>query len=176
MYIAIKVNSADNMNRAKILAEKTLTKRMDEDDFAVMDQSELLDSINTILNALTGVLAGIAAISLLVGGIGIMNIMLVAITERTKEIGLRKSLGATPNDILVQFLIEASVLSGMGGLMGIILGVLGSLALDPLIPAKPTISSIILSFSVSVAVGIIFGVFPAHKASKLSPIEALRYE
>ncbi|MFH2019200.1 MAG: ABC transporter permease [bacterium] len=176
MYIAIKVDSADDMNRAKILAEKTLSRRLDEEDYSIVDQSELLDSINTILNALTSALAGIAAISLLVGGIGIMNIMLVAVTERTKEIGLRKALGATPNDILVQFLIEASVLSGLGGIIGIAIGVLGALAIDSFIPAKPTLGSIALAFSVSVIVGIVFGVFPARKASKLSPIEALRYE
>lgn len=176
MYIAIKVDSAEDMNRAKILAEKTLSRRLDEEDYSIVDQSELLDSINTILNALTSALAGIAAISLLVGGIGIMNIMLVAVTERTKEIGLRKALGATPNDILVQFLIEASVLSGLGGIIGIAIGVLGAFAIDNIIPAKPTIGSIAMAFSVSVIVGIVFGVFPARKASKLSPIEALRYE
>jgi putative ABC transport system permease protein len=176
MYIAMRVETADDMGRAKILAERALSRRLDEDDYDIIDQSELLDSINTILSALTGALTGIAAISLLVGGIGIMNIMLVAVTERTKEIGLRKALGATPADILTQFLIEASVLSGLGGLMGIGLGVLGALAIDTLIPASPTIGSILLAFSVSVAVGVVFGVFPSRKASRLSPIEALRYE
>lgn len=175
-YIAVKVDSKAEIVRAKILIDKTLGKRLDDDDYSVSDQSELLDSINTILNAVTGALTGIAAISLLVGGIGIMNIMLVAVTERTKEIGLRKALGASPKDILTQFLIEASVLSGLGGLMGITLGVLGSLAINSFIPASPTLGSIMLAFGVSVTVGVIFGVFPARKASQLSPIEALRYE
>lgn len=175
-YIAAKVSSEGEIERAKILIDKALSKHLDEDEYSVADQSELLESINTILSAITSALTGIAAISLLVGGIGIMNIMLVAVTERTKEIGLRKALGATPNDILAQFLIESSVLSSLGGIMGILLGVGGSIAIDKFIPASPTLGSIVLAFSVSVAVGIIFGVYPARKASKLSPIEALRYE
>jgi len=121
-------------------------------------------------------LTGIAAISLVVGGIGIMNIMLVAVSERTREIGLRKALGATPNNIMIQFLIESAVISTVGGLIGIILGVLGTLAVRPFFPATPALNSILLAFGVSLATGIIFGVYPARKAAALSPIEALRYE
>ena len=105
-----------------------------------------------------------------------MNIMLVAVSERTKEIGLRKALGATPANILIQFLIESAVLSTFGGGVGIILGVLGALALRNFFPATPSLDSILLAFGVSLATGIIFGVFPAKKAAALSPIEALRYE
>ena len=105
-----------------------------------------------------------------------MNIMLVSVTERTREIGLRKAIGAYPRAILIQFLIEAIILSCFGGLLGVIFGSLGTLAISNFFPAKVTISSIVVAFGVSSAVGIIFGVAPARKASKLSPIEALRYE
>ena len=125
---------------------------------------------------LTVGLAGIAAISLVVGGIGIMNIMLVTVSERTKEIGLRKAIGAYPRAILIQFLIEAIILSCLGGFIGVVLGWLGSLAINKFFPAQVTLSSVLIAFGVSAAVGIIFGVAPARKASKLSPIEALRYE
>jgi len=108
--------------------------------------------------------------------IGIMNIMLVTVTERTREIGLRKAIGAYPRATLIQFLIEAVILSALGGAIGIILGFLGSLLINNFFPAQVTFSSVLLAFGVSSAVGIIFGVTPARKASKLSPIEALRYE
>ena len=121
-------------------------------------------------------LSGIAAISLIVGGIGIMNIMLVTVSERTKEIGLRKAIGAYPRAILIQFLIEAIILSSFGGAIGIIIGWLGSLGINNFFPAKVTLSSVLIAFGVSTLVGIVFGVVPARKASKLSPIEALRYE
>jgi putative ABC transport system permease protein len=121
-------------------------------------------------------LGGIAAISLLVGGIGVANIMLVSVTERTKEIGLRKALGANRSDILEQFLLEAIMLSVAGGLIGILLGVGASLIISRFFVSEVTPWSIFLAFFFSVAVGIIFGMAPAIKASKLSPIEALRYE
>jgi putative ABC transport system permease protein len=121
-------------------------------------------------------LGGIAAISLLVGGIGVANIMLVSVTERTKEIGLRKALGAKRNDILKQFLIEAIMLSVTGGVVGIALGMGVSIIIAILLVSTVTPWSVILAFSFSVAIGIIFGMAPAIRASKLSPIDALRYE
>jgi putative ABC transport system permease protein len=168
--------SKDSIESVKKQAEDLMLDRYDEDAFSVIDQSQILESINSILGTLTVALAGIAAISLVVGGIGIMNIMLVSVTERTREIGLRKAVGAYPRAILVQFLFEAVILSAVGGIIGIILGSLGALAINNFFPAKVTLSSVLLSVSVSSLVGIIFGVAPARKASKLSPIEALRYE
>lgn len=156
--------------------EDRLLKRLEDDDFSVIDQSEILNTINQILNVLTVGLGGIASISLLVGGIGIMNIMLVSVTERTREIGLRKALGATPNIILLQFLIEAALISILGGLLGLVLAFLGVQAMQPFFPAKVTPQAIALAFGVSTAIGLIFGAAPARRASKLSPIEALRYE
>lgn len=175
-YILVQAADENSVERAKEKVETIMLKRLNDEDFSVTDQSEILKTIQTILGTLTAGLAGIAAISLLVGGIGIMNIMLVAVSERTREIGLRKALGATPNNILVQFLIESAVLSTLGGLIGITLGVLGALAIRAFFPATPALNSILLAFSVSLATGVIFGVFPARKAAKLSPIEALRYE
>lgn len=176
MEIVVQAASKEELERATTLIKTTLGKRLDPKDFAVTDQSQILKTIQTILGTLTVGLTGIAAISLVVGGIGIMNIMLVAVSERTREIGLRKALGATPNNILIQFLIESAVLSTLGGLIGIILGVLGTLIIHQFFPATPAASSIILAFGVSLGTGIVFGVFPARKAAKLSPIEALRYE
>ncbi len=174
--IIVKVKNKDLIEKTKKEITNIMLEKYDEDAFSVFDSSQLLNSINSIINVLTIGLTGIAAISLVVGGIGIMNIMLVSVTERTREIGLRKAIGAYPRAILIQFLIEAVILSCLGGLVGIILGYLGTLAIKPFFPAQVTISSVILAFSVSSLVGIIFGVAPARKASKLSPIEALRYE
>lgn len=156
--------------------EEYYLKRLEDDEFSVFEQTDILDIVNQILGALTAGLGGIAAISLLVGGIGIMNIMLVSVTERTREIGLRKALGATPKVILMQFLIEAVVLSVTGGLIGVAIAFGVSLLISLFIPAVVTPMSVLLAFGVSALVGIVFGVFPARKASKLSPIEALRYE
>jgi putative ABC transport system permease protein len=174
--ISVKALSKDTIEQTKKDLTKFMKQRYDEDAFSVFDSSQLLSSINSIISTLTIGLSGIAAISLVVGGIGIMNIMLVSVTERTKEIGLRKAIGAYPRAILIQFLIEAIILSYIGGLTGVILGWLGTLAINTVFPAKLTLSSVMLAFSVSTLVGIIFGVAPARKASKLSPIEALRYE
>jgi len=134
--------------------------------------------LSSITQTLTIFLGAIAGISLLVGGIGIMNIMLVSVTERTKEIGLRKAVGATRNQILSQFLIETMTLSILGGVIGILLGVgIASIfTLTGLITAVITSSSIILAFSSSMAIGVFFGLYPAYRAANLHPMEALRYE
>jgi putative ABC transport system permease protein len=125
---------------------------------------------------MTAMLAGLASISLLVGGIGIMNIMLVSVTERTREIGIRKAVGARTSDIMVQFIIEAVMLSALGGLIGIGLGVAAAYIIDSWLSTSVTAWSVGLSFFFSAAVGIFFGVYPAWKAARLDPIEALRYE
>lgn len=174
--VIIKTTSTNNMADHKAAIEKTMLKFLEEDDFSVVDQAELLESINQILGVLTAGLGGIASISLVVGGIGIMNIMLVSVTERTREIGLRKALGATPNMILLQFLIEAAVLSLLGGMIGVVLAYLGTFALQTFVPAAVTWQAVTLAFSVSTLVGLIFGAAPARRAAQLSPIEALRYE
>jgi putative ABC transport system permease protein len=151
-------------------------KRLTEDDFTLQTQEQTLSTINSIIGVLTIALGGIAAISLVVGGIGVMNIMLVSVTERTKEIGLRKALGARRNDILKQFLFEAVALSIAGGVIGIILGLIASYILAKFFISEVTPWSIVLAFVFSLAVGIVFGMMPAIRAARLSPIEALRYE
>jgi putative ABC transport system permease protein len=151
----------------------------DEDDFTIISQTDILDAFNVITNSINLFLGAIAGISLLVGGIGIMNIMLVSVTERTREIGIRKAVGALKRDILVQFLIESLLLSLFGGLLGIALGAvassgIGSLSAD-LTPVIK-VGSVLMSFSFAAAVGLVFGIYPAWRAASLRPIEALRYE
>ena len=150
----------------------------DPDDFTIRNQADLATAATATTQILTILLASIASVSLLVGGIGIMNIMLVSVTERTREIGIRMSVGARGRDILTQFLIEALVLSLLGGMTGIVLGVSGSTAISSLAkwPTIITVFSIILSFGFSIAIGIFFGFYPARKAAMLNPIDALRYE
>ncbi len=174
--IYINAKEASRVADIKKQVTSILAKRLSEDDFTVADQGQTLATINQVTSALTLGLGGIAAISLLVGGIGIMNIMLVSVTERTREIGLRKALGAKPKDILNQFLIEAITLSGIGGILGIILGIGLAIVINSFIQTTITWWSVGLSFGFSVAVGIIFGVAPAIRASRLDPIQALRYE
>ncbi|MFC1727116.1 ABC transporter permease [Patescibacteria group bacterium] len=176
MSLWIQSESSETVTQTKNEVEKILLETLDDDEFSVLDTKSLLNTISQILGVLTAALAGIAAISLIVGGIGIMNIMLVSVRERTREIGLRKAVGATPQNILTQFLIEAIVLSLVGGLIGISLGVAGSLAIGYFFTTTITPWSIALATGVSSLVGIIFGVAPAFQASKLNPIDALRYE
>lgn len=149
-----------------------------QDDFTVVSQSDILGFLTTLTTILTFFLGAIAGISLLVGGIGIMNIMLVSVTERTREIGLRKAVGAKRRDILTQFLVEAVVLSVIGGLIGIALGTLigKAVELSGIIAPQVTMDAIALAVGFSIAVGLFFGIYPAQRASKLNPIDALRYE
>jgi len=151
----------------------------DEDDFSVISQSDLLDVFGQVTGVLTVFLGAIAGISLLVGGIGIMNIMLVSVTERTREIGLRKAVGARRRDVLWQFLIEAVTLAVVGGVLGILLGVFGAELISRLIDdfsAVVTAQAVLLATGFSAAVGLFFGIYPARRASLLNPIDALRYE
>ncbi len=145
--------------------------------YSVYNQAEMLDQVNEMTGMLTMVLVGVAGISLLVGGIGIMNIMLVSVTERTREIGIRKSLGAQPWDIMSQFVVEAMTTSAIGGILGILLGIAAAYAttfFDLNMAISP--GAILIAFSVSVIIGVAFGYFPAKKASRMNPIEALRYD
>jgi putative ABC transport system permease protein len=174
--IYVKVAKKEELPNAKDKIIEKLLKSYDKDDFSVRNQADLLTTINQILGVITAGLGGIAAISLLVGGIGIMNIMFVTVTERTREIGLRKAVGAKPSDILIQFLIESVVLSVIGGAIGILLAMGGSLIISKFLSSEITPSAIALAFGFSTTIGIIFGVVPAYKAAKLNPINALRYE
>ncbi len=178
--ITVKVRSENDIPRAKEDIKKTLLKKhAGEEDFTILSQDEMLSVMERILKIMTAVLAGIASISLLVGGVGIMNIMLVSVKERTKEIGLRKAVGAKNRDILFQFLTEAVMLSLAGGILGILIGILLTWIIPLFISYLPTrlsAWSVVMAFSFSVFVGIFFGVYPARKAASLDPINALRYE
>ena len=183
-FFTVQASSEEGIEAATnqttdILRERHNINFRDEDDFQIVTQSELLSAFEQITVALTLFLGVIAGISLLVGGIGIMNIMLVSVTERTREIGLRKAVGARRRDILVQFLVEAMVLSVLGGLLGIALGSGASLAASSAIDglsASISLSSVLTATLVSAMIGIFFGIFPAYRAARLNPIDALRYE
>ena len=172
----LQAKSEDVIDKAKTEIEKTMLKEHKEDDFSILEPSDLMGAITSIFSMLNMVLVGIAAISLIVGGIGIMNIMYVTVTERIKEIGIRRALGARKNDILIQFLVESVILSLFGGISGLLLSYFIVLLVQPYFPAYIDTSSVLLGLGVSSAIGIIFGVFPAKKAADLSPIEAIRYE
>jgi len=174
--IVVKVKDNVDLEQAQQQIKLALLKDLKEDKFTVMTQEDILESIQNILNMLTIALASISGISLLVGGIGIMNIMLVSVAERTKEIGLRKALGATSSDIKNQFMAEAILISSLGGVLGLLLGWVTTIAIRPLIKAVIPVWAIPLALGSSLAVGIIFGTYPAVNASKKDPIEALRYE
>ena len=161
-----------------LLRQRRRVRVGDEDDFVVRDMQEVGQMVSAVTGVLTTLLGAIAAVSLLVGGIGIMNIMLVAVTERTREIGIRMAIGARANDVLLQFLVEAITLSVLGGAVGILVGLGGSWAVTAgfHIPFVPALDVIVGSFLFSGFVGVFFGFYPAYKASRLNPIEALRYE
>lgn len=175
-FIQIITKNKDVIDTVKKDVTLALSERYDKDDFSVVDQTEILGMINDILSIFTIALAGIAAISLIVGGVGIMNVMFVSVTERTAEIGLRKAVGATTKNILFQFLAESVLLSVIGGLIGFLLAVVTTLIINKFFPATITWWATGLALVVSAGVGIIFGIIPSRKASKLSPVEALRYE
>ncbi|TRZ51042.1 FtsX-like permease family protein [bacterium] len=160
-----------------LLSQHKLNSSTDA-DFTIMSQNDLLNTVSQVTGTLTALLGGIAAISLLVGGIGIMNIMLVTVTERTREIGLRKALGAKKKTIITQFLIESILLTFIGGIFGMIFGLTASFLISRIINLAYviSISSIALAIGVSSLIGIVFGLYPARKAANLQPIEALRYE
>ena len=174
IYLGIK--SDDMVDPAKEKAEAALLKRYDEEDFAVTEQAELLATVNQIFSIINSVLIAIGSISLFVGGIGIMNIMYATVTERIKEVGIRRAIGATQRDILLQFLAESVLLSLIGGLSGLILAVLIVLIIRFFFPASINLVSVLIALLISTGIGIFFGVFPARRAAKLPPIEAIRYE
>ena len=179
MPYTVTMVDANNLDAAKAVLERKLTKILGSSDFyRIIATQEILDELNSIIGTMKTALVCIAGISLLVGGIGIMNIMLVTVTERTKEIGIRKSLGAKKKNILSQFVVEAATVSGVGGVLGIVFGAVVSFIVGKLLEITiiPSFFAVALAFSVSVAIGIIFGYLPAKNAANLNPIDALRFE
>lgn len=177
-FIVARASSTKTVDADALKIKDALAKTYATDEFTVITQSDILSFAQSITRILTYLLGGLAGISLLVGGIGIMNIMLVSVTERTREIGIRKAVGAKTRDIMLQFLVEAVTLSLIGGTVGVILAVFGSVMYTQIfhLRAEVTLWIILLAFIFSMMVGVFFGVYPARKASKLDPIESLRYE
>ena len=178
-YLVAAAKNADSVDAAEFQITNLLRLRhklTGEDDFTINTQKDALETVGKITGALTLMLAAIAGISLFVGGIGVMNIMLVSVTERTQEIGLRKAIGAREADILIQFMIEAVILSAAGGVLGTLIGVGGSLLIGAVTPLQAGVSpvAIVLAVGVSGSIGLFFGVVPARRAAKLDPIVALR--
>ncbi len=177
--VYVQAKSPEDVDLVVTQLENILYKKTKNTDaYRISNQAEMLSTVSQVTGTLTLMLGGIAGISLLVGGIGIMNIMLVSVTERTREIGIRKAIGAKRRDILRQFLIEALVVSGCGGIVGIIIGFGGASLIGKLMSIETTVSFNIVALAVgfSVGIGIVFGLYPANKAAKLNPIEALRYQ
>jgi putative ABC transport system permease protein len=181
--IVVQVNDPAAMSAVQQELQQLLHARhriqpAQADDFNVRNNADIISRVSTVTTTLTLLLGGVAAVSLVVGGIGIMNIMLVSVTERTREIGIRLAIGARPDDILTQFMVEAVVLSVLGGLIGILIGS-GVALLMPIVAGWPMLlpwKAVALAFGVSAGIGIFFGIYPARKASRLDPIDALRYE
>ncbi|MEX1178695.1 MAG: ABC transporter permease [Nitriliruptor sp.] len=174
--IFVRATDTAAIEADRVTIERVLSARLDEDEFSVVSQDEIIGVVGDILQILTLVLAAIAGISLLVGGVGVSNIMLVSVSERTREIGLRKALGARTRDITRQFLLEATVLTGIGGLVGLLLGIGLARLVEAVSPLTAVVTwwSIVLALGVSIGVGLVFGVLPARRAGQLDPVEALR--
>jgi len=173
---AIKFEVGESLTRIKSEIDEVMQRRYDVDEYSVFEPTQILDALNQIFGTLNIALVAIAAISLVVGGIGIMNIMYVMVTEKTREIGVRRALGARKSDILYQFLVESVILSMFGGLMGLLLSYLIILAVQSVFPAYVDLPTVLLAVGISTAIGVIFGVFPAKRAADLSPIDAIRSE